>query len=265
MMKLALSVSCVALMAVGAFAEEKAAPAAGDAAKPTLTSKEKMLRAKYRHTGGTVVKPGSLKGKMVYVNCQKAAPLDWIKSNADTFKKFTKINIEVEDGSFEFPSPKIAGNASLFIVDDEKLPSLLSAPENRWAMVNVAPLKKGEGEKPAFFAARVQKELTRGFAILAGAQDSNYPDALVGCITDAAQLDKFVDCRLPVDVMGRLPQYVPGYGVIPAQEVAYRTAVKEGWAPNPTNDVQKRIWDQIRAVPDKPIQIKYDAKRDAGK
>jgi hypothetical protein len=128
-------------------------------------------------------------------------------------------------------------------------------------MVNVAPLAKGAGEKPQFFAARVQKELTRGFCLLAGAQNSGYPDALVGCITKAEDLDRFADCRLPIDVLNRFPSYLKGYGITPKIYSTYKKACQEGWAPAPTNAVQKAIWDEVRKLPAKPIQIKFDPKR----
>ena len=213
-------------------------------------------------TGGKIAVPGSMKGKIVYVNAQKRAPRKWLEQNADTFGKATRLTIVVSDGKFEFPSPAIQGEASLFVVDDPKLPPLLSAPESRWAMVNVAPLAKGAGEKAQFFAARVQKELTRGFCLLAGAQNSGYPDALVGCITKSDELDKFADCRLPIDVMNRFAPYLKGYGITPKIYSTYIKACQEGWAPPPTNDVQRAVWQKVHAIPDKPIKIEFDPKKD---
>ena len=40
------------------------------------------------------------------------------------------------------------------------------------------------------------------------------------------------------------------------------SACREGWASAPTNDVQKAIWDKVRAIPDKPLTIEYDPKKD---
>lgn len=213
-------------------------------------------------TGGKIVVPGSMKGRISYVNAQSRAPRKWLEQNAATFSEATKLSIEVLDGKFEFPSPRIQGEASLFVVDDPTLPPLLSAPESRWTMVNVAPLAKGAGEKPQFFAARVQKELTRGFCLLAGAQNSGYPDALVGCITKPEDLDRFMDCRLPIDVMNRFAPYLKGYGITPKVYSTYKKACEEGWAPQPTNDIQRTIWNQVHQIPDKPITIEYDPKKD---
>ena len=41
----------------------------------------------------------------------------------------------------------------------------------------------------------------------------------------------------------------------------YRQACQEGWAPAPKNDEQKAIWNQVHAIPDKPIKIEFDPKR----
>lgn len=212
-------------------------------------------------TGGKVLVPGSLKGKIVYVNAQKRAPRSWLEQNATTFAEATKFAIEVTDGEFSFPSPQIQGQATLFVIDDENMPPLLSAPESRWAMVNIAPLTKGAGAKPQFFAARVQKELTRGFSLLAGAQNSGYPDALVGCITKSSDLDRFVDCRLPIDVMNRFAPYLKGYGITPKAFTTYKKACEEGWAPAPTNEYQQVIWDSYHASPTEPMKIKFDPAR----
>ena len=43
---------------------------------------------------------------------------------------------------------------------------------------------------------------------------------------------------------------------------SYRTACQQGWAPAPTNDAQRTIWQEVHQIPDKPITIKFDPKRD---
>ncbi|MBQ3289136.1 MAG: hypothetical protein IJH50_06970 [Kiritimatiellae bacterium] len=211
-----------------------------------------------RRTGGSIEKPGSQKGEIVYVNCQGAAKAEWIASSIDYFTKQTKFKITLRDGEFSWPSPKIHGSLSLFIVDDEGLPTILCAPENRWAVVNVAPLKSG---KEAFFEARIKKELTRGFAYLCGAANSRYPNALTGGITSVDMIDKITDARLPADVIERFRKYVESFGVTPIRYTAYINACRQGWAPPPTNDYQKAIWDKVHAIPAKPMKIEFDPKK----
>ena len=245
-----------------------------DFKKKPVTEEERLARKAYvekrmlEHTGGKIVRPGTKMGEIVYVNCQNRAERTLLDESAAYFTEQAKFNISVKDGSFDFRNPQIQGNASLFVIDDESLPPILVAPESRWAMVNVAPLAKGAGEKPAFFQARVKKELTRGFAMLCGASNSGYPDALTGGISNTAQLDKFADARLPVDVIARFAPYMQPFGATPAVITTYRKACKEGWAPAPTNDYQKAIFEQVANEksetlkgPTNPRKITFDPKK----
>lgn len=218
----------------------------------------KLNAAIYHKTGGKIKEPGVQKGKLVYVNCQKAADAAIIKNHAAYFAKELKIEIETAEGAFDLAKPELRGDASLFIVDDPKLPMSLFAPEAKWGMINVSPLKT---EKAAFFEARVKKELTRGFCFLAGAVASQYPEALTEGVTKPEDLDRYVDEILPIDIMQRFPTYLKGYGIAPYRLISYRKACQAGWAPNPTDDVQRVIWNKVHEVPTKPIKIEYDSKK----
>ena len=280
-----LMICTLALAAVTAFGETAPAPAAAQGAKTEAQGAKKAKRMtkeeydklspaekealhkaaverRYRRTGGFVVKPGSMAGELVYVNCQKRANVAWLDESIEYFKKETKFNITLKDGAFDLLAPKVQGNASLFIVDDEKLPPILLAPESRWAMINIAPLAKGRGEKPAFFEARVKKQLTRGFAMLCGATNSQFPMCLTGGVKDADALDTYTNYKLPVDVLARFAPYLRPFGVTPAQISTYRHGCQEGWALKPTNDVQKAIWDEVHQLPNKPLKIEFDPKKD---
>lgn len=210
-----------------------------------------------RKTGGFVAKPGTQKGEVVYVNCQKRAETNLIEESIAYFKEETKFKITLKDGSFDLVAPKVQGNASLFIVDDEKLPPLLVAPESRWAMVNIAPIAREQ--RPAYFQARVKKELTRGFAFLCGASNSQYPMALTRGIENQADLDRNPDLGLPVDVIHRFKSYMESFGVEPEVRATYRTAIKQGWAEKPADEYQKKIWDEMHEIPTEPIKIKPES------
>lgn len=207
-----------------------------------------------KKVGGFVVKPGSQKGEVYYVNCQTRADKAWVQESVDYFAKETKFKIGLKDGTFDLKAPKIEGQATLFVIDDESLPPILVAPENRWAFVNIAPIAKEQ--RPAFFEARVKKELTRGFAYLCGAANSQYPRALTRGIVNQADLDVNPDLRLPVDLFQRFKTYMETLGVTPAIQVTYRKACQEGWAPKPANEFQQKIWDDINKMPTNPIVIK---------
>ncbi len=272
-MKKFLVLSVVAVQALSLSAAAPANPPF-DFKKAPTNEAERVARRAYirdriaRHTGGKLIRPGTRAGEIVCVNCQKRAERKLLEESADYFIKEARFNVTVKDGAFDLAKPQIQGNVSLFVVDDESLPALLVAPEDRWAMVNVAPLAKGRGEKKAFFDARVKKELTRGFSALCGATNSGYPNALTGGISATEQLDKHVDARLPVDVIARFAPYMASFGVTPAVETTYRRACQEGWAPAPTNDYQKAIVEQIKKEksealkgPAKPRKITFDKKK----
>lgn len=219
--------------------------------------------------GGDIANPKTKKGKITYVNAQKRIPREWLGESIILFNNcfwgHLRFDIQVKDGAFTLPSPKLETEANLFIIDDPAMPTILSAPENRWVMVNMSGIEEGRGEKPQFLHARALKRMMRGICILAGAQDSTYPRCLLTCMTKAEQLDVNPDCRMPVDVIRRFEKYLKGYGILPERIVTYRQACEEGWAPQPTNKYQKAVWDDVHFVPTEPVKIKFDKKRDAGK
>lgn len=228
---------------------------------------QKMRNAQMKRFGGFVVRPTSLKGRIVISNSQSKYTDDQI---ARVVKSFTDlINLRVEIVRGEAPSlssvsklvDKIEAESVALITDDQSLPRLLCAPENRWVIVNVAGL--GEGAADEFAAnRRFRCELARGIAYLAGAANSNVPGSLMTSVTAAKDLDRVSDEMPPVEVIARFPEYLKGLGITPIIKVSYRQACQEGWAPSPTNEYQQAIWNQIHQVPTKPITINFDPKTD---
>ena len=255
-MKIQILMTAVALtfLVLGA---ETSSPSPEDVAAKRARARQMFLQK----TGGYLNKPGTQQGEIVYVNCQNRAPKAWIEESITYFSKETKFKISLkEGGTFDLNGPKIEGNATLFIIDDTALPAILVAPENRWAFVNIAPIAKEQ--RPAYFEARVKKELTRGFSFLCGATNSQFPRALTRGIVDHADLDKNPDFGLPIDVLQRFRTYMETLGVQPAVVATYRKACQEGWAPAPTNEYQKAIWEKVRSIPTEPMKIEFDPKKD---
>ena len=225
--------------------------------------KAKRAEMEMKSFGGMLPVANSQQGEIVWVNCQKTAPKAWVEEVHTYFMDETKFKITLKDGAFDFAAPKVEGNTTLYIIEDAKLPALLIAPENRWALVNISVI--AAEKRPAYFQARVKKQISRAFAILCGATDSQFPGCLTRAIVNEADLDKNIDYALPVDIFGRMRKYMAVLGVKPMKYKPYDAACEEGWAPAPTNDVQKKIWAEVHAIPTKPIKIEFDPKRDAGK
>ena len=225
-----------------------------DAADKPSTGRERIMAI----TGGRLAKPGTQRGEVAIVDCQKSADRVWIEESVAYFAKYSRFNVTLSQGEFDVMKPQVKGSLSLFVVDDTRLPSMLAAPDDRWALVNVAKLKS---DKQPFFKARVQKELSRAFAMLCGAFCSTFKQTLPGAVAKVEDLDAFVDPSLPMDVLARLPAYAKAFGVTPAVITTYRNACQQGWAPAPTNEYQKAIWDKVHATPVKPMKIEFDPKK----
>ena len=64
------------------------------------------------------------------------------------------------------------------------------------------------------------------------------------------------DKRIDVMIMS-----ATALGAYVKRRTSYQKACEEGWAPLPTNDVQKAIWDKVHAVPKNPMKIEFDPKQ----
>lgn len=215
-------------------------------------TKEERRAAFHRVMGGFITDTRKMKGRVVIVNAQQAAEEAWLKSAADTFAKDVQIKVEVEQGAFDLKSPEKRGEATVFVVNDPALPMSLLAPEAKWAVVNIATLKT---DKLPFFKSRVERAIVRGIVPLLGGADSQYPMCIMGAVSKPEELDRFIDARLPMDVIERMRKNFASLGLGSWERTTYRNACIQGWAPRPTNDVQQAIWDKVHALPTAPIAI----------
>jgi hypothetical protein len=76
-------------------------------------------------------------------------------------------------------------------------------------------------------------------------------------IEDLDSVQEFI----PIDMERRWTDYLANLGVKPAHIRTYKQACKEGWAPAPTNEYQKAIWDKVHEPPATPMKIEFDPKK----
>ena len=225
---------------------------------------QKMLE----RTGGYVMKPGVGRGMVMFFNAQTRVAESNIVKVASSLVRPLRIKVAVEriEGAVTSADAgtrlkKSGAAAGVFVVDDVANPNtLLVAPEGRWAIVNVAALA-ADGAAEPFVVARTQKEAMRAFLFAFNAGDSQSENSLMGPIAAPKELDLFPAARPPVDVLNRAIRAMPNYGVQRWERYTYRDACQEGWAPAPTNDYQKAIWNEVRSLPQKPITIEFDPKQ----
>jgi len=135
--------------------------------------------------------------------------------------------------------------AAIIVCDTPVLPAMLVAPEARWAIVNVAALA---ADKPAsdILSVRTRKELWRAFAYLMGAANSTFEHCLMKTVTNLSDLDALKETVVSPEPLGKVMAHAQRLGMKTLRAATYKKACEEGWAPAPTNDIQKAIWNEAK-------------------
>ena len=220
-----------------------------------------------RRYGGMIRKEKSAYGKVLFLNAQQKVKLGEMKDAFDEIEASIHPIWELKEvGSVSLPNPledikRHNGDIGVAIVEADGLPSLLVAPEEGWAIVNVKALAKGNPPQDKL-AGRVRKEILRAFALAGGcAFMSRSQVVLRGDIRTPNDLDSIQEDSYGVEAIMALERTLPYHGVMPWRQVTYKKACQEGWAPAPTNEYQKAIWDKVRAIPKNPMKIEFDPKK----
>ena len=197
--------------------------------------------------------PGSQKGQIVFVNRQEKLAASEIEAVCREVTKATKCKAVVGEAS--------AGQVVIEVINNPDAPVLAAYPEDYKATVNIGKLDKNlKGAAiEKFYVSRCRKELLRAFCYACGAGGSQYPDNImaIGSLADLDLVDEFI----PGDTAYSCVSRIIKIGVTPTKLVPYVRACREGWAPAPTNDAQKAIWDKVHAMPTEPLKIKPETKK----
>ena len=211
-----------------------------------------------RQTGGVLTRPGTDEGRIAFVNCQEKFGQNALEDIVRQLGRLSRLNIISVKGKKELDPSEVCRahgvEVAVVLSDRPGKPLMLLAPEDGWGEVNVARIPVGEK-----FNAGCCKELLRAFGLLCGGGLSMQQ----GNILSEVRLEKTYDLQntLPQDVTVRQLKYLAEMGVKPQSRTTYRKACEEGWAPAPTNDVQKAIWDKVHEMPTEPIKIKPETKK----
>ena len=111
-------------------------------------------------------------------------------------------------------------------------------------MVNLAALAK-DGPSAELLAKRLQKEVWRGFGYLMGVANSQ-GGCLLMPVTSLADLDGLKAQTLGMEPYVKIMAYARHLGMSPSRAMTYRKALEEGWAPEPANDAQRAIWQEVK-------------------
>ena len=223
-------------------------------------------RGMAKPSGGIVER--AYQGKVLRVyNAQSTVPADVVGKMVRDARLSAQLPIEVvphdETGDVAAiaTASKLANaenvGAALVLTDKTDLPFILCSPDRHWAILNVAELG-GDANK---VAARFKKLLWNGIAHALGAGSTGDKGCVLRNFSTVKDLDGIV--ALEPSPMGHnsLIEVAASDGIGMITFASYRDACRQGWAPAPTNDVQRAIWDEVHAVPATPMKIEFDPKK----
>ncbi len=232
-----------------------------------LSNEEKTaLRAERRlqraiASGGHIEQ--NVKGNSILIyNANTSLPHSWVNETALSIRKLVHIKVEAISGNNnqkKIPSKEYPAVISI-INDEDSDATILIAPEQNWATINLATLLK---DKPSDDVAkmRVHKEIWRATAMAMGAANSMTQPCLMRQINSLKELDNTRNILPSPQPINNMLEFSYKYNIPKIRRVTYKKACEEGWAPAPTNDVQKAIWDKVHAAPKNPMKIEFDPKK----
>ena len=257
-MKCMLAGVLVTALAVGMVAKDTEKQKLDTPQKRAAYARQKRAEAIARQ-GGMLHAP-SRGGCVRILNEQGRIALAHVAAVAEDISTATTVGIEIverlpEDGR---------SRAVLKIVDKDNAPSILVAPEEMRGELNIARLLESSPDV-GLIEKRFRKELWRAFAMTLGAGNSIYQPCLMKTITSIAELDAVALLQPCPEVIDKIQRTADEQKLSRRRMATYRQACREGWAPAPTNDVQKAIWEQVKADkergPTNPIRIEPPKKK----
>lgn len=208
-------------------------------------------------TGGPIMRKYS--GSYIsIVNNQTSYSMEEVEKCINEIRKILHFPIFK---SSECHGKMIGVEIELVDIVEGKTANALFAPEDGWAKVGVKRLVE-DNPNPNWKARRLKLTLLRAVGTAMGVGYSMYQPCVMCKVRTIADLDDIKVDNLGPEGENNLEECAKQFGVGKIEYCSYRTACQEGWAPAPTNDVQKAIWEKVHAIPDKPLKIEYDPKKD---
>jgi hypothetical protein len=226
-----------------------------------------VQRASYKRNGGLVREEKSAKGTYLILNAQGKLSEEMLMPARDCIDKWMRVQTMLKPykGVVNCSNTKTlikeaGGTLGVAVVDVETLPAFLVAPEEGWALVNVHALEDGCSSDEVL-ASRVRKELLRAYVMVAGGVSISHGAIVMRDVKSPRDLDLIPRECFGLEVVNHIVSTSSFYGVTPWRQASYRKACIDGWAPAPTNDVQKAIWNEIHSMPTSPIKILPESSR----
>ena len=242
-----------------------------DAVKKAATNDAERIRMRQELRARRLIEAGGIvvleqDSKIIrIVNAQQRIKEDVLVPVRENMGRI--LNMPVEISSLEattandavakgFKLPKTG--AVVAIVAANETPALMVAPEEGWSVINVTALAD-DFPPENVLAVRLQKEIWRAAALAVGGCISYTQPCLLAPVAKPSDLDTLKLVNPSPEAIMKMCNAAPSRGIKAIKKATYRRACQEGWAPLPTNDVQRAIWEKVKAdkerVPTKPITI----------
>lgn len=265
-----------ALMAVAmsAGAEDYVSPVTGQKIPPEGDGKFTLEQYKARDervlkkTGGFLMQKEQ--GPQTLLVDARAKPTLTMDEVARVYQLATHLGVQVAKeargttDSLAFARKLIEERKPLMVIavvdGGKEMPILSVYPEERIGLVNADRLKGGND--PSAPEMRVSKEAWRAIGFVGGIGFSAADNDIMQPFYTIEELDASRYPFIQPMNMAKMQSMWKRFGVKKERRIPYRVACREGWAPAPTNEFQKAVWEQVHAIPDKPMTIEFDPKRD---
>ena len=234
---------CAAFAAMALAGNEPARQDAGG-------RREEMLRK----TGGFVLQPEQGPWMLVIDRQSRIPEADVAKEVGHlrlVFKgPFREASERGEGGSMAAAAAAMDGlskGAGVVVVlaDEAGYPSVTVAPSSQYGILNVAAL---DTDDAALLRERFHKELLRCAAYTFGLGNTSGGMCVMKPIRDMEGLDALEGRNIGPEALVQILRIAEERGRRPQRRVTYLKAVQDGWAPAPTNDYQRAIWDKFHSA-----------------
>ena len=234
-----------------------------DSAKAKLRAKFEQAK---KNSGGLIEKPGT--GSIAIINCQSAVSDDVLQNAIRQFTKQIRVSVQfikgdVPDVYVGIQIPKDAA-AALYIINDKKLPMSIVSAEAHWGVLNICPIVH-KVKSAVLVNERINKAFLRAAIATFGGGAPLKEGSVMDPVTSIEDIDSLLSLGITHEHLGGIKRNLIAMGVTEYRRATYRIACQEGWAPPPTNDVQKAIWEKVHSIPDKPMKIEFDPATQKGK
>lgn len=266
-----LALAAAAMFAVADEDEEYISPVTGQPVPKDGKFTVEQIKARdervLKKTGGFL--QVAAKGPLaMFVDAREKAMLT-IDEVARLYRLGTKLDATIvkeargETAPLAFARAKMESDKPLMVImvvdGGDDMPALSVFPEERIGLVNADRLVGGKD--PTAKEMRVSKEMWRAMGFIGGVGFSAQENDMMQPYYTLDEIDANMFPFIQPMNMAKMQKMWKRFGVSKERRVPYRVACQQGWAPAPTNDFQKAVWDEVHAVPSDPMKIEFDPKK----